>query len=82
MATAPRLTEEVSQTVSQAMVEAGIGRMDLADRAGISYGTLGRKLAGRTPFDIVDLYLIAKALGRSPRDLLPRAFLHPDQVAA
>lgn len=74
MATPPQIAERTAQAVTQAMVAENIGRKELSDRTDISYGTLGRKLAGRTPFDVVDLYLIGTVLNRAPADFLPSAF--------
>lgn len=81
MATAPQIAERTAQAVTQAMVAENVGRKALSDMTDISYGTLGRKLSGRTPFDVVDLFLIARALGRNPSDFLPDAF-HTETAVA
>lgn len=56
------------------MVAAHVGRRKLSELTDISYGQLGRKLQGRIPFDIVELFVIAKALQLPPSDLLPVEF--------
>ena len=82
MATAPDIAKQTAQAVSQAMVAANVGRKRLSDLTSISYGTLGRKLAGVTAFDIVDLYMIARALNVPPADFLPPAFQSAERVAS
>jgi len=45
-----------------------------ADRAGLSYPTFRRKLAGGGDFTVPEVARIAKALGMHPIELLPDEF--------
>lgn len=65
----------VGETVDAARREAQISIRSLANDSGIPYPTLNRKLAGKghTTFDIIQLHLISKVLGRSLSSLLPES---------
>lgn len=45
----------------------------LAEALGITAHTAGRRLSGATPFDVVELALVAMWLGTEPESLLRRA---------
>ena len=45
-----------------------------ADRAGISYPTFKRRLAGGGDFTVGEVARIARALGKHPSELLPEEF--------
>lgn len=80
MATAT-IAERTAQAVSQVMVNAGFSRLKLAEATGIPYTTLKRKLLGVTPFDVREVYLIARALSVPAADLLPDEF-HAARISA
>lgn len=65
------IAERTAQIIAQAMVNAGTTRQALAEASGIPYTTLGRKLRGVTPFDLVEVCNVARALKVRPADLLP-----------
>ncbi|WP_228760081.1 helix-turn-helix transcriptional regulator [Pseudactinotalea sp. HY158] len=64
------IAERTAQIVSQAMVNAGISRQQLAEITPVPYSTLVRRLRGEQPFDLDEIFYIARALGVRPSSLL------------
>lgn len=66
------LDAEVSRTVAEAIDSRSRTRKSISDETGIPRTTLIRKLSGYTPFTVVELARIAKALGVDVLELIPR----------
>lgn len=80
MANPNTAAERTGAAVAAALVTAGKSKSWVAERTGIPYSTLGRKIIGGTEFTISELLTIAEVLGVSPASLLPsdiRAALTP-----
>lgn len=65
----------VGIAVDAARSEANLSIRKLSEETGIPFVTLRRKLQGRgrSTFDIIQLHLIARVLGRSIASLLPES---------
>lgn len=55
------------------MERSELSALELADRSGIPFTRLARKLVGGSDFTFGELYLIAEALQVTPSALVPRA---------
>ena len=66
-----QITQQVARSVSQAIVTSGLSKKAVAEATGIPLTTLGRKLLGTSDFTVVELALIADALGVRRGALLP-----------
>jgi len=68
---------DVAERVAKAIETSGLSLREVADRTGIATSTLHRKRAGhpKSPFDVDELYAIAKTLD------VPAATFYPDEVA-
>lgn len=62
----------VGQSLHVTMWRRGISQARLAERMGVTQGTLSRKLRGKSPWTIEEVYQAAAALGADPKDLLPQ----------
>jgi len=75
-ATAKTLTQLVATEIKVQMARADVRQSQLARNIGKNEQWLSVRLRGRQPFDINDLFLIAKGLGvglqREARATLPR----------
>ena len=65
---------ETCERMSKAMVLASMTATTLADRSGIPYTTLWRKLKGSAAFTIDEVFVIANVLHVPAASLLPRLF--------
>lgn len=65
------LTESVALAIRLEMVRQRLTTTELAAAVGESYLWLQRRLVGRTPFLLVDVEKLAKALDVPLKDLLP-----------
>jgi transcriptional regulator with XRE-family HTH domain len=63
--------EAVGQSLHMAMWRRGIPQSRLAERLGVTQGTLSRKLRGKSPWTLGEVYEAAAALGSDPKELLP-----------
>jgi len=72
MNSAGTITQAVAGLVSDAMDEAGVSQLRLADESGIPRPTLIRRLKGQSPFKVDELEAIASVLGCSVTSLIPK----------
>jgi transcriptional regulator with XRE-family HTH domain len=63
--------EAVGQNLHMTMWRRGIPQTRLAERLGVTQGTLSRKLRGKSPWTLDEVYAAAAALGCDPKELLP-----------
>lgn len=69
------INEWVAKTVAQAILNSGLSLNEVANRSGIPYSTLNRKVKGvRGTFDWLELLSIAEATGVHPSTFTPPAF--------
>jgi transcriptional regulator with XRE-family HTH domain len=62
----------VGERLHLQMWQRQIPQTRLADRLGVTQGTLSRKLRGKSPWSLDELYEAAAALGCDVTDLLPQ----------
>jgi transcriptional regulator with XRE-family HTH domain len=62
---------EVGKNLHLRMWQRGITQERLARRLGVTQATVSRKIKGRAPWTLTELYEAAAALGVEPGDLLP-----------
>ena len=74
------ITEWVSKTVAQSILNSGTSKLAVAEKAGIPYATLNRKLKGVGDFSWRELFAIAEVLQLSPTQFTPPIFR--ERVAA
>jgi len=65
------IDELVGERVHQAMWRRRTQQIDLAPVVGIDQSTLSRKIRGKRPWSVAEVYRVAAALGVDPADLLP-----------
>lgn len=70
-----QIGKELARAVDDAIRESGLSVRHVADKSGISFTTLNRKIRGlgQTPLNAVELYHIAQTLKRPLSSLLPEA---------
>lgn len=73
--------QETGAKVAEAIRRADRTQAWIADKAGISTGTLRKKLRGGTSFTVAELRDIAEALNVSPSSLLPVEFTESQAAA-
>lgn len=76
------IAQRAGGAVDAARREAGVTKTWLAQRTGIPYPSLVRKIAGRTEFVLSELFLIAEALGVTPASLIAGLGRPVDRLAA
>lgn len=79
---AATLTQELADKIAAVMTRKRISQTLLAERSGIPYSTLNRKVAGVGTFNLVEVYRIAQALDVDPASLIPESFGSRTAVAA
>ena len=62
---------EAADMISAAIERSGTSRLEIATLTGIPLTTLRRKLMGRSPINLEDIFLIADALGIPPVSITP-----------
>ncbi len=62
---------EVGKNLHLMMWQRGITQERLARRLGVTQATVSRKIKGRTPWTLTEVYEAAAALGVTPEELLP-----------
>lgn len=60
--------------MAAAIVDANLSKTSVADKTGIPYSTLSRKLKGRGDFSFEELFAIARATGVPASTFTPSAF--------
>lgn len=70
MDTPEAASRAVADAVKAALSEAKITRREAASRSGIPLTTLERRLSGRSPFDVNELYVLATMAGVKVSDLV------------
>lgn len=68
------IAERSGNLVAERMAAAGITKQQLAEKSGIPYSTLGRRINGVQAFNLAELEAIARVLKISPTALLPEDF--------
>lgn len=76
------INESTAQRVAAAITTTGNSVAGVAAATLIPRSTLQRKLAGKSPISVIDLHVIARALGVRSRDLLPDELLNDHSQAA
>lgn len=79
---AATITQDLADKVAAEMTRKRVSQTALADKSGIPYSTLNRKLSGIGTFNLVEVWRIAQALEVPPVDLLPASFTTERTVAA
>lgn len=67
------IQKELIVLIGAAMEVSGLSARELAERAGIPFTTLARKLVGDSDFSFAELYEIARIVQLPPSLLVPRA---------
>lgn len=62
---------EVGKSLHLVMWERGITQEWLARELGVTQSTMSRKIKGRAPWTLAEVYKVAAALDLDPHDLLP-----------
>lgn len=77
------LPSKVATLVREAMAKERVSQRQLSEASGIPIATLSRRLNGHTPFDLGQLYAIARHIGFKPSQLMAVAEeMDPDVSAA
>lgn len=79
---ATTLTQDLADKVAAEMTRKGVSQTRLAQKSGIPYSTLNRKIGGLGTFNLVEVYRIAQALEVDPVALIPASFTEKTAVAA
>lgn len=79
--TTSEATNWAASAVRQAIEDSGRTKVSIAERTGIPYPTLNRKLAGLSELSLVELLLLADALDVHPSEFVPPA-MRPSESAA
>lgn len=72
---ATETSNEVAVKVKAALLDSGLSKLAAAEKTGIPYSTLNRKLGGHVEFTFDELFRIASVTGVRPSEFVPRAFL-------
>jgi DNA-binding XRE family transcriptional regulator len=62
---------EVGKSLHLVMWQRGITQEWLARELGVNQSTMSRKIKGRAPWTLAEVYIVARALDLNVRDLLP-----------
>ena len=71
--TLPAQRGDYGQAIRNALREAGVSVHEAADALGVSGSTMTRKLAGRSPIYVPELFYVAKMTGMDVVDLVRAA---------
>jgi transcriptional regulator with XRE-family HTH domain len=63
--------DEVAANVRAEMARQRVTQQDLIERTGWSQPRISRRLTGAVAFDVAELAIVARALGKAPAELLP-----------
>jgi transcriptional regulator with XRE-family HTH domain len=69
---APDVNSEVGARIHQMMFRKRVSQTKFAPSVGMSQSLLSKKLRGVVPWSVVELLLVANALGVDPGELLPK----------
>ena len=76
------INEWIAKTVAQTILNSGLSLNEVANRSGIPYSTLNRKVKGtRGTFDWNELLAIAEAVNVRPSTFTPSAFRTQEAAA-
>lgn len=73
--------QEVARNIAAAITQKDRTKKSVADSAGIPITTFNRKLKAQAEITIMDICLIADALGVNPASLAPTSFHTPAAAA-
>jgi transcriptional regulator with XRE-family HTH domain len=79
---AATITQDLADKIAAEMTRKRVSQTLLAERSGIPYSTLNRKLGGYSTFNMVEVFRIAQALEVAPVAILPASFTGEKSVAA
>lgn len=73
MSTSITANEATVRAIRAALAEHGLAQIDLAQRCGVSRGTIVKRLTGHVRLHVNDVFQFADAIGVRPHELIAKA---------